>query len=370
MTNSLISAKMVQEKIGVLAKRISERLGRPVRLMEVCGTHTVAIFRSGIRQLLPSEVELVSGPGCPVCVTHDEYMDKAIAYAQMPDTIITTFGDMLKVPGTSSSLEAEKSKGADIRIIYSPLDSIEIAKANPTKKVIFLAVGFETTAPTAAGLVLAAKAEGLTNLFLLSSHKLVAPIMRVLLDDPTTKVDGFILPGHVAVVVGSREFDFLAADYHLPGVVAGFEGENILLAIYRLLKMLDEEKPAVENIYPSVVATCGNPKALEILYQVYEPAAMLWRGMGEIPASGLRMKAEFQAFDIEQVLPITTDTPAVKSSPCRCGEVLKGQIKPLECKMFGKVCTPEHALGPCMVSVEGTCASWYKYGQATFNFGG
>lgn len=339
--------------------RLAAGKGR-LRLMEVCGTHTVAIFRSGLRQILPANVELVSGPGCPVCVTNDDYIDKAIAYARK-NFIMATFGDMLKVPGSRSSLAEAQAEGADIRIVYSPLDAIKIAEENPDKRVIFLAVGFETTAPTQAATVLAARARGLKNLFMLSAQKLVPPALRFLLGDVATKVDGFLLPGHVAVVTGANAFKFLAEEFNMPSAVGGFEAEEILIALKSILEQIDGGKVEVVNDYRAVVKAEGNVAAQKILAQVYEVADAEWRGIGTIPASGLKMRDEFAAFDIEQVEPVTI-ARVEKKSACRCGEVLRGLVKPTDCPLFGKACQPLHAVGACMVSVEGVCAAWFKYG--------
>ena len=364
---------MTKEEERELAKRLVAEIGRmaegadhKLRFMEVCGTHTVAIFRAGLRQMLPENVELVSGPGCPVCVTPDDYMDKAIAYAKRSDTIITTFGDMLKVPGSKSSLMEAKAEGADIRIVYSPLDSIQVAKDNPEKKVIFLAVGFETTAPTAAATVLAAKQQGIVNLYMLSAQKLVPPALRALLDDPDVRVDGFILPGHVSVITGTEVFQFLVEEYRMPGVVTGFEPLQILRSLYRLMKQVTEGAARIENEYGSVVHSGGSPAAKHATDLVYEPADAAWRGIGVIPLSGLRMREAFKDYDIERLL----DVPMGKNKlGCRCGEVLRGIVTPKECPLFGKACVPTHAIGPCMVSVEGVCAAWYKYGQGRFSYG-
>ena len=334
--------------------------------MEVCGTHTVAIFRSGIRQVLPANVELVSGPGCPVCVTCDDYIDKAIAYARR-DFIIATFGDMLKVPGTRSSLAEAQAAGADVRIVYSPLDALQIAEDNPRRSIIFLAVGFETTAPTQAATVLAARARGIKNLFMLSAQKLVPPALRFLLDDAAAKVDGFLLPGHVAVVTGADAFNFLATEFNMPCAVGGFAAEEILIALTSILEQIDNGRAEVANDYRSVVTAEGNVAARKILSQVYTVTDAEWRGMGTIPASGLKMRDEFAAFDIEQVQPVTIER-VEKKSACRCGEVLRGLVKPVDCPLFGKACQPLHAAGACMVSVEGVCAAWFKYGGNKFNF--
>ena len=357
-------AQELVQKIGELAATT----GRKLRFMEVCGTHTVAIFRAGLRQMLPETVELVSGPGCPVCVTPDDYMDKAIAYAQRDDVIIATFGDMLKVPGSKSSLNEAKTGGADIRIVYSPMDSIAIAEDNPDKKVIFLAVGFETTAPTAAATVLAAEQQGITNLFMLSAQKLVPPVMEVLLNDEEVHVDGFILPGHVSVVTGTGVYKPVIEKYHVPGVVTGFEPVQILRGLYRLVQQVVKGEAKVENEYTDVVKPEGNPVSMAITNKVYEPCDTGWRGMGVVPLSGLKMRDEYARFDIEQVLPVEVET-ITKKTACRCGEVLRGIVTPKECPLFGKACVPTHAIGPCMVSVEGVCAAWYKYGQGRFAYG-
>ena len=358
------------QRLVAQIKALADKSGRRLRFMEVCGTHTVAIFRAGIRQLLPENVELVSGPGCPVCVTPDDYMDKAIAYAGRSDVIITTFGDMLKVPGTKSSLGEAKTNGADVRIVYSPMDAIPIARDNPEKKVIFLAVGFETTAPTAAATVLAAEQQEIPNLFMLSAQKLVPPVMEMLLNDEDVHVDGFLLPGHVAVVTGTGVFEPIVAKYHVPGVVAGFEPLQILRALYRLTKQAADGRAVVENEYEDVVRPAGNPVSQRIVRTVYETADTGWRGMGVVPRSGLRMKDAYAAYDIERVLPLPADTlPSPKKTACRCGEVLRGIAVPPQCPLFGRACIPTHAVGPCMVSVEGVCAAWYKYGQGTFAFG-
>ena len=352
-----------------LIKRISKLANgkKKLRFMEVCGTHTVAIFRSGIRQILPENVELVSGPGCPVCVTNDDYIDKAIEYSRRKNFIVATFGDMLKVPGSRSSLAAAVAEGADVRIIYSPLDCLKLATENPRKKIIFLAVGFETTAPTQAATVLAARAQGIKNLFMLSAQKLVPPALRFLLSDAAIKVDGFLLPGHVAVVIGADAFNFLAEEFQIPSAVGGFEADEILTALESLLEQIDGGRAEVTNNYRAVVKAEGNVAAKKILAQVYEVTDAEWRGIGKIPASGLRMRDKFAAFDIERIEPIEIER-VDKKTACRCGEVLRGIINPTACPLFEKACQPLHAIGPCMVSVEGVCAAWFKYGGNKFSF--
>ena len=351
-----------------LVKKI-ERLAegkKNLRFMEVCGTHTVSIFRSGLRQILPANVELVSGPGCPVCVTTEDFIDKAIEYARR-GFVVATFGDMLKVPGTRSSLSGVQAEGADVRIVYSPLDCLKLAQENPQKKIVFLAVGFETTAPTQAATILAARARGIKNFFMLSAQKLVPPALRFLLSDAAVKVDGFLLPGHVAVVVGAEAFNFLVEDFKIPSAIGGFEAEEILTAIVSLLEQVDGGKIEVANDYRVVVKSEGNVAAKKILAEVYEVVDAEWRGIGKISSSGLRMREEFAAFDIERVEPIEL-VRVEKKSACRCGEVLRGVINPTACPLFGKKCQPLHAVGPCMVSVEGVCAAWFKYGGKNFKF--
>ncbi|WP_371362874.1 Hydrogenase maturation factor HypD [Sporomusa rhizae] len=362
-----LTAEQTAGAAAFFTATITRLATRPVRIMEVCGSHTVAIFRNGIRQLLPPTVELVSGPGCPVCVTPNEYLDTAIAYSRCPDTVIVTFGDMLKVPGSASSLQAEKSRGADIRIVYSPLDSLTIARENPDKHVIFLAVGFETTAPTAAATVLEAKQQRLKNFFVLSAHKLVPPALRTLLSASETKVDGFLLPGHTVTISGFEPYRFVAEEYQVPAVVTGFEALDILQGVSLLMEQIAAGKAELLNQYRRVAKPEGNPAALRILQEVYSPASAAWRGFGVIEGSGLKLKPEYGEYDAQTALPlpeIVTNEPV----GCRCGEVLRGNIIPEACPHFGRNCTPEQPVGACMVSVEGACAAWYKYGQGRWNY--
>ena len=335
--------------------------GKSLRLMEVCGTHTVAIFKAGIRQLLPENVELVSGPGCPVCVTENEYLDTAIAYSRKIDVIIATFGDMLKVPGSSSSLAAEKAKGADIRIVYSSLEALEIAVHHPDKKVVFLAVGFETTAPTAAAAILMANDAKLANFYVLSAHKLVPPALRALLTSGDIHVDGFLLPGHVSAIIGLKPYEFLSREYNTPAVVAGFESLDILQSVYMLVQQIHSGTAKLENQYGRIVQKEGNISACNILSQVYQEADAKWRGIGRISGSGLTIREKYQAFDALLNIPIVVEETK-EANGCQCGKVLRGLLLPAECPLFGKTCRPEHPIGSCMVSVEGTCAAWYKYG--------
>ncbi len=357
----------MRKAAALFTRELDRLVNKPVRLMEVCGTHTVAIFKSGLRQLLPSQVELVSGPGCPVCVTPNHYLDTAIAYSRCSDVIIATFGDMLRVPGSSSSLRAEKAAGADIRIVYSPLESLEIAANNLSKKVIFLAIGFETTAPTIAATVLMAEKNKLNNFYILPEHKLVPPALRTLLTAGEVRVDGFLLPGHVSAIIGKKPYIFLAKEYQVPAVIAGFEPLDILHAVYMLIKQISTGMVAVENQYSRVVKDEGNQTAKRILAKVYDEADTNWRGIGVIPGSGLRLNDKYIRFDARACLPIEVEAPSDHIS-CRCGEILRGIVKPTDCLLFGKACTPEHPIGSCMVSVEGTCAAWYKYGGGRWQF--
>lgn len=352
----------IQKAAAFFTNEIDRLIKRPVRLMEVCGTHTVAIFKAGIRNLLPEQVELVSGPGCPVCVTPSSYLDTAIAYSLQKEVIIATFGDMLRVPGTQSTLSEQKAAGADIKIIYSPLECIEIARNNPMKKVVFLAVGFETTAPIAAATIIAAENADIKNFFVLSAHKRVPPALQTLLANQDVNVDGFLLPGHVCTITGESPYSFLAEQYHIPAVVTGFSAIDILQAIYRLAKQIKTGEALLENQYKQVVRPEGNPHASRIVDQVYGEADAVWRGLGKIAHSGLELQSNYISFDITKVMPIDVPNES-EHSACRCGEVLRGKITPRECRLFGKACTPEQPIGACMVSVEGTCAAWHKYGS-------
>ena len=348
--------------------QIDALIKKPVRFMEVCGTHTVSIFRSGIRQLLPEKVDLVSGPGCPVCVTPNDYMDMAIAYAKRKDTIIATFGDMLKVPGTSSSLNEAKAQGADVRIIYSPLDVLQISQENPQKQIIFLAVGFETTAPLTAVTVQTAMAQHINNFFILSSHKWTNAPIDALLSDPQIKVDGFLLPGHVCVITGEKPFDFVADKYRKPAVVTGFEALDILRAVYMLARQVSTGQIQIENAYKQVVKPEGNRVAQSVIKEVFDSVPAKWRGFGTIEASGMILKDKYAQYDALQQIPVEKEISR-ENPVCRCGEILKGLIKPTQCPLFKKTCTPDKPAGACMVSVEGTCHAWYKYGQGRYHYG-
>ena len=340
-----------------------EALGdRPMTLMEVCGTHTMAIARSGLRTLLPGNIRLLSGPGCPVCVTPAEMIDGVLELAMEKNVILTTYGDMLRVPGSNpgDSLLRRRALGARVEIVYSPVDAVTLAKENPGREVVFLGVGFETTAPGTAVAVQMAREQGVENFSLLSMLKTVEPALRALIAMEGFRVDGFLCPGHVASIIGEGGFRFLPEEYGLPGVIAGFAPEEILLAVYRLAKQLTEGQARLENAYPRAVRPEGNPLARSMLENCFEPRRDLWRGLGSIDNSGLALRPELAAFDAEKKFGLTA-APAAKPTACRCGDVICGRLGPEECPLFGRRCTPEDPVGPCMVSSEGACAAAYKY---------
>ena len=341
---------------------LSKYKGPPVSIMEVCGTHTMSIFKYGIRELLPPEIRLISGPGCPVCVTPNYYINAAIELSNRQDVIIATFGDLMRVPGSKSSLLREKSKGKDIRVVYSPLDSLKIALENPGKKIIFLSIGFETTTPTEALSVLNAKEKGISNFSMLCANKTMPEALKALTIDTDVGVDGYLYPGHVSAIIGTKLYEELADKYGIPGVVTGFEPLDILHGIITLVSNINNQKIVVENQYSRVVTPEGNQHALDKMYQVFEPCDSVWRGIGNIPLSGLKIRdnySEFDAWKLFEKLSLEEKEP----SGCLCGEILKGKSIPTECKLFSKVCTPENPAGACMVSSEGTCAAYYKYGK-------
>jgi hydrogenase expression/formation protein HypD len=344
-------------------QKLGQQLEKPLKIMEICGGHTHSIFKYGIEDMLPDNIEFIHGPGCPVCVMPKGRLDDAIALSQNPNVIFTTFGDAMRVPGSKYSLLQAKAQGADIRMVYSPLDSLKIAKENPEKEVVFFAIGFETTAPSTAFTVLQAAAENIKNFSLFSNHVLVIPALKALLDNPDLQLDGFIGPGHVSMVIGSEPYQFIAQEYHKPIVVSGFEPLDILQSVWMLLQQLLEGRCEVENQYNRLVQKRGNINALEAMNKVFEVRESFeWRGLGDIPNSGLKMRAEYAQFDAEVKFTI----PGVKVADhkaCKCGEILKGVLKPWQCKVFGTACTPETPIGTCMVSSEGACAAYYKYGR-------
>jgi len=343
-----------------LLSKIKEFGSLKANIMEVCGTHTVVIFKQGLKGMLPENINLVSGPGCPVCVTSQEDIDKAIELAKNREVIVTTFGDLVRVPGTNSSLEEEKASGADVRVIYSPRDALRIARENPAKKVVLLAIGFETTSPLIAACILDARKEKMGNFFIFSTHKLIPPVMEALLESREVKIDGFICPGHVSVTIGSNAYKHITQRYKVPCVIAGFEPLDVLQSIFMLLKQVKQNRAEVEIEYFRAVQTEGNRIAQELISEVFETADVKWRGLGIIPNSGLRLRKEFSEFDAEKELRLRP-RESKENPDCACGEVLRGVKRPTQCKLYRRLCTPEEPYGPCMVSSEGTCAAYYKY---------
>jgi len=360
--------KFVEEyRNGELGKRLIERIHRhskkPARLMEFCGGHTATIVKNGIRQLLPPTIEMLSGPGCPVCVTASADLDKAIAMARLPDVIIATFGDMIKVPGSYSSLQQVKAEGGDIRIVYSTQDALNIARNNPAKSIVFIGIGFETTAPTIAASILEAAGEGIGNYYVLSLHKLCPPVMKALLDSGEVRLDGIVCPGHVSSIIGSHPYRFIPHDYGIACVISGFEPLDVLLCIDMLVAQIESGEPGVEIAYRRGVTPEGNQNALKVMEMVFEPCEANWRGIGNIPASGLRLRKEYIRFDAEHAFQIELEPPR-EPQGCLCGDILRGVKTPTDCKLFRKECHPEHPVGPCMVSPEGSCSIYYLYGDS------
>lgn len=352
-----------------------------ITLMEVCGSHTMSIYRYGLKNLLPQNLRLLSGPGCPVCVTSTGYIDTAIAMAQgtysaspaKKAIIIVTFGDMMKVPGSSSSLEKERAKGASVVVVYSTLDALRLAEKHPEKQIVFLGVGFETTAPTIAASIIEAERRGMKNYFVLTAHKVMPPVMKALLYDKELNLDGFLCPAHVSTIIGSRPYEFIAKDFHIPCVIAGFEPLDILQGLYMLLEQILQKQARVKIQYSRVANAEGNPTALALLDKIFEPCTVEWRGLGYIPESGLKLRKKYERFDAFMLIQNKSETcgeqsrtmqnPKSEIHGCICGDVLRGVKMPSECKLFKKTCNPEHPIGACMVSSEGTCAAWYKYGE-------
>lgn len=332
-----------------------------VNLMEVCGTHTMAIAKSGIKSILPKNIKLLSGPGCPVCVTPGEVIDKILELSMEKDVVIATYGDMVRVPGTvpGDSLQRRRALGAKIQIVYSPVDAVDYAEKNPDKEVVFLGVGFETTAPGTAAAVLTAKERGVKNFSVYSMLKTVEPALRALTGMESFNVQGFLCPGHVGSIIGEEGFKFLPEELKIPAVISGFEPEDILLSVYLLLRQIAEGRPRVQNEYERAVSREGNVLAQKMIDQCFVRRDDIWRGLGLIPMSGLGFKEELSGFDAEKRFNLTLSKP--KPTACRCGEVITGRLSPCDCPLFGKRCTPEDPVGPCMVSSEGACAASYKY---------
>jgi hydrogenase expression/formation protein HypD len=354
---------------GDVARNLAEKIasmvepGRKYKFMEVCGGHTHAIYKHGVEDLLPDEIDLIHGPGCPVCVIPMGRQDDAIAIAERPGVIFTTFGDMMRVPGSNGSLLEAKARGADVRMVYSPLDALKIARDNPDREVVFFAIGFETTTPSTALTLKRAQAEGVRNFSLFCNHVTIIPAIRAILDSPDLRLDGFVGPGHVSTVIGLRPYRFIAGDYRKPVVVSGFEPLDVLQGVYMILSQLREGRAEVENQYSRVVRDEGNPLALRAIAETMELRTTFeWRGLGFISQSALKLRPEFADWDAE----VRFELPGVRVADpkaCQCGEVLKGVIKPWECKVFGTACTPDHPIGTCMVSSEGACAAYYNYGR-------
>ncbi len=348
-----------KELCQAFIKKINGLTKSDIYLMEVCGTHTVSIFRSGIKEMLPENIHLISGPGCPVCVTPVSDIDHIIALSREDDTIIATFGDMINVPGSSSSLKQEKAQGADVRVVYSPFQSLELARELPDKKIILIGVGFETTIPLLASVALSAIERSLNNFYLLSLGKVMPPIMKALLQSGESKIDGFICPGHVSVIIGSKPYKFIPAEYNIPCVIAGFEPVDILAAIYRLIELKITKNPIVDNQYTRAVEEEGNPLAIKKMGEVFTKIDSNWRGIGNVSNSGVDLRLKYSAMNARNIRVQPEKT--MENPQCRCGEVLRGLITPLQCPLFKRICTPENPIGACMVSSEGTCAAYYKY---------
>ena len=351
-----------REVSNAILEKIKTLSRRDVRLMEVCGTHTMSIFKSGVRGMLPDSISLLSGPGCPVCVTAQREIDTFIELSKFDDVIITTFGDLIRVPGSDSSLQMEQANGRDIRIVYSTLDALDIAKKNPDRNVVFLGVGFETTAPTIAASLVSARKMKLDNYFVYSAHKLIPPALEALMGNEKLRVDGFILPGHVSVIIGEKAYLPVVEKYRIPCVIAGFEPMDILQAVLSLVSQIGDGRPRLENTYTRAVNFSGNETAQRILEDVFEIQDVSWRGIGTIPGSGLKIREAYRGFDAERVFEVNV-SEAEDPKGCECGNILLGLISPPECPLYKKACTPLSPIGPCMVSSEGTCAAYYRYQQ-------
>jgi len=351
-----------QSDIPFLANALHSLVTKETTLMEVCGTHTVSIFRNGLKSFFPEKLRLVSGPGCPVCVTDQGEIDAAISLAERKNTIVATYGDMLRVPGSYGSLLDARSRGQKVQVVTSAAEAVRIAEENPCDNVVFLGIGFETTAPATASVILEAQEKGLANFFVLCLHKRVPPALQLLAEAPDLAIDGFLLPGHVSVVIGLEPYRFLAERYHKACAVAGFEARDIMLGIVEILRQIRTGRPEVRSMYSRAVRPDGNAKAKKLLNSVFEHSDASWRGLGKIPGSGFALKPPYKSFDAASML----DIPIMSAMPpegCRCGDVLKGLISPKECPLFATSCSPVHPIGPCMVSHEGSCSAYYTYAR-------
>jgi hydrogenase expression/formation protein HypD len=357
-------ARQLIDGIAALAAALAVGADGPINIMEVCGTHTMAIAKNGLRAVMPDTIHLTSGPGCPVCVTSNHDIDIAIELAKQPEVTVTTFGDMIKVPGSYSSLAREKGEGADVRVVYSPLDALELAQREPDRHVSFIGVGFETTTPIIAATIKRAAAAGLDNFSIYSAHKTVPGALRAIAADPEINISGLLLPGHVSTIIGTEPYGFLTREFGIPGVVAGFEPVDILQAIFMLLKQLVAARegvfPCIQIAYGRGVRAEGNPVAVAAIEEVFEPVDAEWRGLGVIPGTGLAIREKFAQFDSLKRIALDVP-PARETKGCECGAILRGIKLPDQCRLFRHGCSPEHPIGPCMVSSEGSCAAYYKY---------
>jgi len=354
------------EYITALLKQIHNLATVPISIMEVCGTHTMSIFKHGIRSLLPDALKLMSGPGCPVCVTPQSDIERFILAARQKNVIVASFGDLFRVPGNHSSLLKERSQGCDVRVVYSPMDALTLAAETPDRTVIFLAVGFETTAPAVAATIITAQSQNIHNFCILSAHRCVVPALEKLINSPQTAINGFILPGHVSTIIGEIAYDHIPKKYGVGGVIAGFDAGDILYAIYLLITQIMQQNPSIENAYPRAVHAMGNTRAKTLMNEVFSIADAQWRGIGNIPNSGMILNDQYAAFDANNRFDLLIDNSS-EPKGCQCGKILMGLISPSECQLFGTICTPETPVGPCMVSSEGTCAAYYRYDDMGLN---
>jgi hydrogenase expression/formation protein HypD len=346
-----------------LARRLQATVSGPATIMEVCGTHTMSVARFGLKMLLPPGVKLISGPGCPVCVTDQQDLDGFLALGEQPGVVLTSFGDMVRVPGSKTSLDRQRAAGTDVRIVYSPFDAVDLAKNEPDKQFVFFGVGFETTMPATALAIQTAAVAKLDNFSVLCVHKTMPAALRALLASPDLQVSGLLLPGHVSAIVGAASYDFIPREFRLPCAVTGFEPLDILLGVEALLIQLRTGNMQVANVYTRAVSAPANPKASQVLGEVFLPAEAHWRGLGLIPGSGVNIRPQYARYDARiKYAPVLAQVPPPKDTPCRCGEVLRGILPPPDCPLFGKTCIPSQPLGPCMVSSEGACAAAYRFG--------
>lgn len=354
-----------QALVQAAARRLARLAGAPAAIMEVCGTHTMSVARFGLKSLLPSGVRLVSGPGCPVCVTDQADIDAFLALGEAPGTILASFGDMMRVPGNAASLDRCRAEGADARVVYAPLDAVEIARQNPDKQVIFFGVGFETTIPATALAIQAAARNHVANFSVLCVHKTMPKALHALLASGEVKVSGLLLPGHVTTIIGAEAYNFIPTEFQIPCAVTGFEPLDILLGVESILGQMQDGRAVVDNAYSRAVKIPANPLARSLLQEIFEPVDAAWRGLGVIPGSGVKIRAQFAQFDAAvRFREVMAAVPPPRPTGCRCGEVLRGVLPPPECRLFGKACTPSEPLGPCMVSSEGACAAAFRYGES------